>query len=145
MLVSEIMSLHPVCCGQHETLQHASELMRSRSVGELPVVNSQEFLVGVITDRDICCRAVADGYSPDRIVQEFMTAPAQTVRPETTVQECCDLMERHQIRRIPVVDVGGRCCGIVALADVSRSGDEPLVAEIMRAISDSHSSSAFLA
>lgn len=144
MLVSEIMSVDPACCDQQDTLQRAAELMRSRNCGELPIVNSQEFLVGVITDRDICCRAVADGCTPDRKVHEFMSAPAQTLRQDATVEECCEIMERHQVRRVPVVDAAGRCCGIVSLADIARSGEESRIGELMREIANPRRVSAYL-
>src|SRR5579862_9280572 len=104
MKVKDAMTENPICCDQHESVQGAARLMLSRNCGVLPVTDSQGYLVGMITDRDIACRAVAAGKDSHGIVQEFMTSPAVSVRGDTPMPEACRLMEDYQIRRLPAVD-----------------------------------------
>ena len=89
----------------------------------LPVVedNAHNKLIGVITDRDIACRAVAEGKNPlDLTAKDIMTSKVYTVTPKTSVEDCCNLMEEKQIRRVAVIDDNGCCCGMVAQADIAR-------------------------
>jgi len=76
--------------------------------------------VGVITDRDIICRAVALGKNPlELTARDCMTSPVVTVTPDASIEQCAEVMETHRLRRIPVVDAAGSCCGIVSQADVA--------------------------
>jgi len=107
--------------------------------GEIPVVDSLESMrpVGVITDRDIVCRAIAAGHDVGQATAEdCMTSPAIIVTPQTDLAECLRLMEDNQIRRVPVVDDTGRCCGIVSQADIalraSRKDTARVVSEVSR-------------
>lgn len=96
----------------------AARQMRDANVGSLPVVDRQE-LVGIITDRDITIRVVADGINADEVlVKDVMTADPVTVSPDQTVDEASAVMSKHQVRRLPVVD-GGKLVGILALGDVA--------------------------
>jgi CBS domain-containing protein len=127
MQVKDIMTDKPTCCTSDTKLQQVAQLMCEKNCGEIPVVDSKKTMkpVGVITDRDIVCRTLATGKNPLEIIaKDCMTKPAITVRLETSVEECCQLMEQNQIRRIPVVDQSGACCGIVAQADVARCAPE---------------------
>jgi CBS domain-containing protein len=97
--------------------------------------------VGVITDRDIVCRTVAKGLNPLTLTaSECMTTPAVTVTPDTPLDECCRVMEENQIRRVPVVDAGGSCCGIVALADIAKNAARRETAEVVKEVSEPSSS-----
>jgi len=92
--------------------------------------------VGVITDRDITCRAVAKGRNPlEMTVQQCMTTPCITVNTGDNIVDCCRVLEENRIRRVPVVDDQGRCCGIVSQADIARRMDE-LAAEVVRQVSE---------
>jgi CBS domain-containing protein len=136
MQVHEIMTANPSCCSPDASLQEAAKLMDECDCGEIPVVDEQRRPIGVITDRDICCRAVAKGMDPAQTrVREVMSEPVVTVTPEDSVEECCQRMEENQIRRVPVVDDSGACCGIVAQADVARHVDEHETAEVVRDVS----------
>jgi len=138
MQAKDIMTEKAVCCTPEAKLQKAAELMAESNCGEIPVVENQKSMkpVGVLTDRDIVCRAVAKGKDPSQApVRECMSKPAITVKPETDAAECCRLMAEWQIRRIPVVDDKGACCGIVALADVARCLAEHEAAICLREIS----------
>lgn len=103
--------------------------------GEIPVTDGNR-LVGVITDRDIVCRCVAKGKDSSTVTAgECMTGPAITVNEETTLEEVVALMEEKQIRRVPVVDASGCCCGIISQADVALTARESQVGELVREVS----------
>jgi len=104
--------------------------------GEIPVVDKERKPIGVITDRDIACRAVAKGLNTaEMTVSDVMSTPVVCVRPEDDLEECCRLMEHKQIRRVPVVDEQGGCCGIISLADIARRLGEQNSGEILRDVS----------
>jgi CBS domain-containing protein len=136
MQVKDIMTKDPACCGPNARLQEVAKLMVDNDCGEIPVVENQK-LVGVVTDRDICCRTVAKGKNPlDMTASEVMTAPAISVAKDASIEECCRKLEDNQIRRVPVVDEAGRCCGIVAQADIANYADSEDVAEVVEKISE---------
>ena len=139
MRVKDVMTLDPAVCTPDSTLQRVAEMMVENDCGEIPVVENMANMlpVGVITDRDITCRTVAKGLNPlVMTVAECMTTPCVTVTPDTPLDECCRRMEENQIRRVPVVDAGGACCGIVALADIARHAAKRDTAEVVREVSE---------
>ena len=139
MEVKDIMTPDPACCTPDTTLQRVAELMVENECGEIPVIESVSSTrpVGVVTDRDIVCRTVAKGLNPlSMTASECMTTPAVTVTPDTSVEECCRILEENQIRRVPVVDSGGACCGIVALADIARHAEKREAGEVVKEVSE---------
>lgn len=143
MQVREIMTENPVCCTPDTNLQEVARLMMENDCGLIPVVDNQENRkpLGTITDRDITVRTVAAGQNPADIkASNIMSMSVATVKPETSVQECCDEMEDRKIRRILVVDENGRCCGIVAQADVAEHGSANLVSDMVEEISEAEHS-----
>ena len=143
MQVKDIMTPEPACCTQDTKLQRVAEMMVEHDCGEIPVVGDVAGMkpVGVITDRDIVCRTVAKGLNPlGMTVSECMTAPAVTVTPNTSLDECCRVLEENQIRRVPVVDENGSCCGIVALADIARHAEKREAGEVVKEVSEPTSS-----
>ena len=136
MQVRDIMTENPACCGADSSIKEAADLMIKHDCGEIPVTNDSGEPIGVVTDRDIACRAVAKGKSPDTPVSEIMSMPVATVTPETSVEDCCKTMEQNQVRRVPVVDKSGGCCGIVAQADIARKAGEDETAEVVRDVSE---------
>jgi CBS domain-containing protein len=143
MQVKDIMTPEPACCTPDSTLQRAAEMMVENDCGEIPVVENVASMlpVGVITDRDITCRTVAKGLNPlTMTVSECMTTPCVTVTPDMSLDECCRIMEENQIRRVPVVDAGGACCGIVALADIAKHAAKRETAEVVKEVSEPSSS-----
>ena len=143
MEVKEIMTPDPACCTPDATLQRVAEMMVENDCGEIPVVESAASTrpVGVITDRDIVCRAVAKGLNPLTLTaSDCMTTPCVTVTPDTSLDECCRVLEENQIRRVPVVDSGGACCGIVALADIAKHARKRETAEVVKEVSASSAS-----
>lgn len=138
MQVRDVMTPDPVCCGKNETLQTAAHLMIERDCGGIPVVDGTDDRtpVGMITDRDIAVRAVARGANTcDAKVVDYMSAPCITVRPDDPLDNCCAVMEQHQLRRVLVVDDAGKLCGIVALADVAQNAARAATAEVVKEIS----------
>jgi len=121
MLVEEIMTKNPACCTSDTSLQEVAKMMVDNDCGCIPVVESESGKkpIGMITDRDITIRTVAEGRNPlDLTAADAMSNDAVTVTPDTSVEDCSNLMEEKQIRRVAVVDENGGCCGMVALADV---------------------------
>jgi CBS domain-containing protein len=138
MRADDVMTYNPACCLPDTPLQDVAELMVECDCGEIPVVETRESMrpVGVITDRDITCRAVARGVNPlELTARDCMSSPPVMVRPATDVEECMRLMEKLQIRRLPVVDDGDRCCGIVALADIAKRAKPTDTGETVKEVS----------
>ena len=145
MNVKEIMTKNPACCTTDSSLQEAAKMMKENDCGCIPVVESEDSKkpVGVITDRDICCRTVAEGKNPlDLTVKDAMTSNVETVKENTSVEDCCNLMEDKQIRRVVVVDDNGDCCGIVAQADIAINAGDNKTAEVVQKVSKTTSSQA---
>lgn len=142
MKVKDVMTADPACCISEAGLQEVAQMMIDHDCGEIPVVENQETKrpIGVITDRDIVCRTIAKGLNPlDLTVADCLTTPAVTVTPEMSLGQCVWIMEDKKIRRVPVVDADGCCCGIVALADVALRGKTGVTAEVVKEVSESSS------
>src|SRR5260221_14791915 len=104
------MTPDPACCPPHSTLDDVAKLMAQHNCGEIPVVDGGEQPIGVVTDRDIVCRVVAEGKNPMAYTAEVcMSQPVVTVQEDTPLSEVVSMMEDNQIRRVPVVD-GQGCC-----------------------------------
>lgn len=139
MRVKDVMTADPACCTSEASLREVALMMIDHDCGEIPVVESKETKrpIGVITDRDIVCRTIAQGLNPlDLTVAHCMTTPCETVTPEMSVGACAWLMEDKKIRRVPVVDADGCCCGIVALADIALRGKTGVTAEVVKEVSE---------
>ena len=132
MKAQDIMSNNPRTVTPQTSVQEAARLMKDENVGILPVVESEgsRRLVGVVTDRDIALRHVAEGHaSPDCPVREAMSENVASARPDTDVDDVMDLMGREQVRRVPIVDERGSLVGIVAQADIVREAKDDRKAE----------------
>ena len=138
MKVSEVMTRDPACCTPETGLKEVARLMVEHDCGEIPVVDGKRTMrpVGVVTDRDIVVRCVAEGKNPvEAEAGDVMSSPVVTVTPEMRLEEVADLMEEHQLRRVPVVDEAGAVCGIVAQADIAHHASPREVAEVVREVS----------
>lgn len=139
-LVSEIMTQNPACCTPETTIEEVAKMMKSFDCGEIPVVESysEKSIVGVITDRDICLRAVAKGLIPKMtLVAECMTKNPIVVNEREDLEYCCQLMEENQIRRIPVTDDHGDCVGMLSLADIAHFAKRDVTLELVKTVSRS--------
>ncbi|GAB4577354.1 MAG: CBS domain-containing protein [Anaerolineales bacterium] len=138
MQVKDVMTSNPTCCTPETNLQKVAQMMVENDCGCIPVVENKATMkpVGVVTDRDICCRTVAEGQNPlDMTAEEVMSSPVVIVTPEDSIEDCCQVMEEHQIRRVPVVDADGGCCGMVAQADVALKTSKQTTAEVVKQVS----------
>lgn len=140
MNCSEVMTTGPSCCLPTDTAFDAAQLMKSEDVGPIPVVSDKQTknLVGIVTDRDLALKVVAEGLDPKQTrIEEIMTTGVMTCGPDDDVSDVLRLMEQHHVRRVPIVD-DDRLVGIIAQADIATRIDEPdktheVVEEISRA------------
>ena len=140
MKARDIMTVNPECVTREETIARAAQIMRDLDVGVVPVVenHSSMRLAGVITDRDIAIRHVADSHGDGCKVGDHMTAgDIRTVSPDDDVKEVMSAMQHEQVRRIPVVEGELRLVGIIAQADLATEhvGDKK-VGETVEKISE---------
>jgi CBS domain-containing protein len=135
-IAREIMTSAPQCCSGETTLNEVANLMLQADCGEIPVVDASNRLIGVITDRDIVCRVVAKGKNPSAVsASQCMSEPVICVNEDTSIDDVMAVMEENQIRRVPVVDAGGRCSGIISQADIAKTGRDKQVGELVREVS----------
>jgi CBS domain-containing protein len=123
MKAQDIMAKDPRCVTPRTSIQEAARLMKTEDVGALPVVESDSSrkLVGIITDRDITIRAVADGRDIGSVtVSDVMSKGATTAKASDNVDDVMKVMGREQVRRIPIVDERGALVGVLAQADLTR-------------------------
>ena len=138
MKIREVMTPNPVCCLPTDTAQKVAQVMRDENVGSLPVVADTQSckLIGVITDRDICCAIVAEGLDPkNTTIEKHISSDLITCRDGENLDKCERAMQEHQIRRIPVVDSDGRCIGIVSQADLALKDKPEKVSKTVAEIS----------
>lgn len=133
-VVRDVMTSRPTTVSPQTSVVEAARLMQSEDVGPLPVVEG-EALVGIVTDRDLVVRVLAEGRDPDgTTVGEVCSDRPVTVTPEDDLSQALALLARHQVRRLPVAE-GDRLVGIVAQADVARELPHDDVGEVVEDIS----------
>lgn len=136
--VKSMMTPNPACCTAQTTLHEVAKLMVDNDCGQIPVVESlaSRKPVGVVTDRDIVARVVAKGLdTKTATAADCQSTPCVTVSDESSLADCCTIMEASQVRRVPVVDAKGCICGIVSLADLAQSGNQHKTAEVVKQVS----------
>ena len=130
--IKDIMTRDPVCVSPNATVREAAQIMAREDVGIVPVVDNHEGkrLLGVITDRDIAIRCVAEGRGGDCRVEEVMSSGRiATCRMNESINNVMDAMRTEKVRRIPIVDERGSLVGIVAQADIVRKASDDERAE----------------
>jgi CBS domain-containing protein len=134
----DIMTKDPVFCQASDSAVIAAKLMLKHKIGALPVVGSlpENKLVGILTDRDLAMKVVAPGQDPHlTTVHDIMSSPVVTCSPDDDYQKALELMEQHQIKRIPAVDKAGHVVGMISEADVAlRIPDESKIEEVVRSV-----------
>jgi len=138
MKIQDIMSTEPSTVTPDTPITEAARLMKEHNIGMLPVVESEgsRRLVGVVTDRDITIRHVAEGHLSDCPVREAMTDNVSTAKADENVERVMTLMAQEQVRRIPIVDERGDLVGVVSQADiVLESGDDKKAEQTVEQIS----------
>jgi CBS domain-containing protein len=138
MQVKELMTPEVECARPNDTLQDAAEKMRDLNIGPLPVCGDDDRLVGMLTDRDITVRAVAEGLDPWTCrVRDVMTPSIVSCIEDQDVAEAAQLMKDNQIRRLVVLDRNKHLVGIVSLGDLAvEGGDEQLAGNALEAVSE---------
>src|SRR5437762_12384258 len=127
--VRDAMTEDPRSIGKSVSVVEAARLMREQDIGSLPITEGEK-LVGMITDRDITTRVVAEAADPKvTSVADGYSRDLISVEPDKNLQEALELMARHQVRRLPVVE-NDRLVGIVAQADIARGENEKKTAQL---------------
>lgn len=135
MKVREIMTKEVGTATLDSTIEDVAAMMKEEDVGAIPVVDDGE-LAGIVTDRDIVIRCIAEGKNPsDTTVEEILTEELHTIEPEADVEDAAQVMSERQIRRLPVVD-GGELVGVISLGDIAvKDEDSQTAAESLEDIS----------
>jgi CBS domain-containing protein len=134
--IQEAMTRNPKTVSTDQTVVDAARIMKQEDAGVVPVTENGR-LTGMVTDRDIAIRVVAEGKDPQATtVREVASTDLVTVDPQQDLDEALRLMAQHQVRRLPVVEEDGRLVGVVAQADVAREGDDTKTGQVVQEISD---------
>ena len=137
MQVKDVMTVEVEMVGPEDSLKTAARMMADLDTGALPV-GEEGRVVGMITDRDISVRAVAEGCDPDQTkVRQVMSGDIRCCSEEDTIEQASRKMSEWQIRRLPVVDRNARLVGIVSLGDLATAGATDPAAEALQKISES--------
>ena len=133
--ISDVMSSNPCAIDADKPVSYAAKMMKDEDGGFAPIVEGQR-LVGTVTDRDITIRVVAEGKDPESTkVKDIASINLVTVDPRQGLDEALKLMAKHQVRRLPVIETGGRLVGVVAQADIARSADDKQTGRVVEQIS----------
>jgi CBS domain-containing protein len=133
--VREAMTSKLCSIDTDKTVAYAAKMMRDEDVGIAPIIEGDR-LVGVLTDRDIAVRVVAEGGDSEQTkVTDVMSRDLVTLDPDQDLDEALRLMARHQVRRLPVVEEDGRLVGVVAQADVAEHAADQQTGEVVEQIS----------
>jgi CBS domain-containing protein len=134
--IRDAMTSNPSNVEMSSSVVEAARLMKSEDVGSIPVTEGDR-LVGIVTDRDIAIRVVAEGKDVQSVtVGEIASKELVTVDPQQDLDEALRLMAQHQVRRLPVVEEDGRLVGILAQADVAQQGDDTKTGQVVEQISN---------
>ncbi|GAA2279609.1 hypoxic response protein Hrp1 [Nonomuraea roseoviolacea subsp. roseoviolacea] len=129
----DVMNPGAECLPAHETLDRAAQLMRNGNVGALPVCDPDGRVVGIITDRDIVVKCIAEGRDPSEVRAGDLTTGLVSVTPDAPLAEALSQMEEHQIKRLPVVE-GDHVVGMISEADLARHLPDAQLAEFVHRV-----------
>jgi CBS domain-containing protein len=135
---SELMTKNPVVAVASDTVEKVARLMKAEDIGPVPIVQdkSSKKLIGIVTDRDLALKVVAEGRDPRSTrVEEVMTRDPVACREGDDLKKALDAMSKHQVRRIPVVDNNNEIVGIIAQADVATHEDAKTTGKVVEDIS----------
>ena len=133
--IRDVMTPNPTTVEPSTLVLEAAKVMKQQDVGPVPVTDGDR-LVGVVTDRDIVLRVVADGKDPQSTtVGEIASSDLVTIDPQQNLDEALRLMAQHQVRRLPVVEEDGKLVGILAQADIALEGADQRTGEVVEQIS----------
>ena len=122
--IRDIMTTDPMCVSERDSIREVARIMAREDTGVVPVVDGKK-IIGMITDRDIVVRLVAEGKDPANAhVNEAMTKNVRAVKETDTVNDALNVMSSAQVRRVPVVNDRNEIVGIVSMKDVAGSGNQ---------------------
>ncbi|HEX6073449.1 MAG TPA: CBS domain-containing protein [Sphingomicrobium sp.] len=133
MKVSEVMTREVQTIRPDQPVQDAASFMLTADAGSIPVTEGER-LIGMITDRDIAVRGIAQGYGPDTPVRDLMSNEVICAHEDDNVEAIASKMSEAQVRRLPVIDSQERLCGIVSLGDLSRETDNGTAAQALEGV-----------
>jgi CBS domain-containing protein len=134
--IKDVMTSNPCSIDAEKSVAYAAKMMRDEDVGLAPIVVGDK-LIGMLTDRDIAIRVVAEGRDPGQVkVREVASKQVVTIDPQQDLDEALRIMAKHQVRRLPVVEEDGKLVGVVAQADVARTGDDKKTGKLVEEISE---------
>ena len=134
--IRDVMTPNPVCVSEKDSIRDAARIMAREDTGVVPVVEGKK-IIGMITDRDIVVRLVAEGKDPSNArVNEAMTKSVRSVKEDSTVSDALQLMSSAQIRRVPVVNSSNEIVGIVSMKDIATETRESQVGKTVEKISE---------
>ena len=140
MNAREIMESNEVwACAETDDCRHVARMMAEHDVGSIPLLDKEGRLDGIVTDRDICCRIVAEGRSFETPARDVMSSPVFTCSPDADLREIEAIMRENKIRRLPVVDDDRKLRGFISLGDLARHchglWKEHHLAEVLESVS----------
>jgi CBS domain-containing protein len=134
--IREVMTSNPSTVEPDTTVVEAARIMKQEDAGVVPVTENGR-LTGMVTDRDIAIRVVAEGKDPgSTTVREVASTDLVTVDPQQDLDEALRLMAQHKVRRLPVIEEDGRLVGVLAQADIAREGDDTQTGQVVQEISE---------
>jgi CBS domain-containing protein len=134
-IIKDVMTSNPRSIDAEKSVAYAAKMMREEDVGLAPIVEGDK-LIGMLTDRDIAIRVVAEGRNPDQVkVADVASKQVVTIDPQQDLDEALRIMAKHQVRRLPVVEEDGKLVGVVAQADIAREGDDMQTGKLVEEIS----------
>jgi CBS domain-containing protein len=133
--IKDVMTSNPCSIDADKSVAYAAKMLRDENVGVAPIVE-REKLIGMLTDRDIAIRVVAEGRDPAQVtVRDVASKQVVTIDPQQDLDEALRIMAKHKVRRLPVVEEDGKLVGVVAQADVAREGDDTQTGRLVEEIS----------
>lgn len=129
MRARDIMTRDPSCLRRDDTARIAAQVMRDKDCGVVPIVDEARHVIGIVTDRDLAIRTIAVGKGPDTRLSEVMTTTVHCCTADDDLRDVERKMAELQVRRICIVDAGGRCMGIISQADIARAAHDNAVSE----------------
>jgi CBS domain-containing protein len=134
-IIKDVMTSNPCSIDAEKSVAYAAKMMREEDVGLAPIVEGDK-LIGMLTDRDIAIRVVAEGRNPEQVkVADVASKQVVTIDPQQDLNEALRIMAEHQVRRLPVVEEDGKLVGVVAQADIAREGDDMQTGKLVEEIS----------
>ena len=138
MKVKEVMHRGVTWVEPNTSIRHIAQMMRDGDFGSVPVGDNDR-LVGMVTDRDIICRGIADSADSNGLTaRDVMSKPIIWCRADDELEQALRVMEKNRIRRLPVIDENKRLTGMLALGDISEIGGQDMAGEVMRSVSAHH-------